>query len=112
MSASINPVSFKTEVKTEDGKTYAKTTIHDDAALERVKRLKHEAVLDKARLGIHDNADLRMVISCPSIVLWNYFKRDHPKTYSLLNSKDESERMKGAKQVQFIHPEWIIQERL
>jgi len=108
----MSAVRHNTKVITEDGVTYAKTVFNDDAALDKVRKLKHENVLDKARLGLHDNADMRMVISCPSVVLWNYFKRDHKKTYELLNSKDETERMKGAKQVQFLHPEWIIQQRL
>ena len=110
MSTSAGAVPFQTKVQTEDGITYAKTTFQDDAALERVRQLKHENVLDKARLGLHDNADLRMVISCPSEALWSYFIRDYPDIYKLLQSKDQF--LKGAKQVQFMHPEWIIQSRL
>lgn len=108
----MQQVTHSTQVKTEDGITYAKTVFNDSMALDRVKRLRDGSVLDRAKFGMHDDADLRLVISCPSVVLWGYFKRDHAKTYELLNSKDETERMKGAREMQFIHPEWCIMSRL
>ena len=108
----MQQVTHSTQVKTEDGITYSNTVFNDDIALDRVKRLRDENVLDRAKFGMHDGADLRLVISCPSVVLWNYFKRDHAKTYELLNSKDETERMMGAREMRFLHPEWCIMSRL
>lgn len=105
-------IGHATQLKTENGVTYAKTVFQDDAALSRIKALRDEKVLDKAQLALHDNADLRLVVSCPSLVMWNFFKRDHAATYKLLHSDNEHERMKGAKQVEFLHPEWCIYSRL
>jgi len=105
-------IPYHTQVKTEDGITYAKTVFQDDKALEKVARLRHENVLDKGKLGVHDDADLRMVFSCPSLVMWNFFKRDHPQTYKLMNSTSEDDRMKGSKQLQILHPEWCVYTRV
>lgn len=104
----MSAVPFQTRVLTEDGITYAHTKFHDDAALEKVKRLRDEHVLAKATLGVHDDADMRMIISCPSIVQWNYFKRDYPEVYERISSTVEDTRMKGCRELEILHPEWVV----
>lgn len=96
----------------EDGKLCVHRTFHDDYALEKAKRLRESNIMAKAKLSLHDNEDIRFAISCPSTEQWILFKRDHRDTYKLLTSRHEQERMKGARQIQLLHPEWVVQERL
>lgn len=97
----------------EDGKYHAKTTFFDDDALEHNKKIRNSGMLEKSALGLHDNADVRMAISCPSTTQWMYFKSKHYETYKLLTSQtSEEDRMKGARQLQLLHPDWVVFERL
>ena len=99
-------------VKKEDGKAYCHTVFHDDASLDQNQRIRSSGMLEKGKLGLHDNEDLRMVISCPDTLQWAIFKKKNPETYRLLKSADEAERMKGALQIQLLHPAWVVQSRL
>ena len=99
-------------VVSQDNKLYIQTNFADDYALERNKQIKAAALLDKAKFNLHDGEDIRMIISCPDTLQWTLFKRDHKETYKLILSRREEERMKGCRQLQILHPEWVIQERL
>jgi hypothetical protein len=101
----------KTIGKSEDGKFYVQTTFYDDAALHRNNDIRLSGMLNKGKLGLHDNEDIRGVISCPSVEQWNIFKKKHKPTMDLLNSKDESTRMKGFKQVEILEPNWVVYSR-
>lgn len=98
--------------KTEDGKLYSQTTFVDDKTLAHNRKLRDTGFLDKGKLGLHDDADIRLVISCPTSEQWVLFKNQNPETYKLLVSKVEHERMKGARQVSLLEPEWITHTRL
>lgn len=104
--------NYDTIVKVEDGKLHAKTTFYDDESLNQNDRIRNSGMLDKAKLGVHQDEDVRMAISCPSVVQWNTFKKKNSATYKLLMSCNETERMRGAKQVQILHPDWVVYERL
>lgn len=99
-------------VKREGGKLYHQTTFHDDKTLAHNRRLADSGFLDKSELGLHDDADIRMVISCPSVEQWTLFKDQNPEVYKLLTSTNEHERIKGARQISLLKPEWIIHTRL
>lgn len=99
-------------VVTHGNELYIQTDFADDAALERNKQIKAAALLDKAKLKLHDDEDVRMIISCPDGIQWSLFKRQHEETYKLIHSRLEEERMKGCRQLQILHPEWVVQERL
>ncbi len=101
----------KTLVKTEDGKLYAQTTYYDDVALEQNNKIRLSGMLEKGKLGLHDDEDIRYVISVPSSMQWQLFKTKYPETYKLITSKTESERMSGCKQLQILHPAWVVMER-
>lgn len=96
----------------EDGKLYARTVFNDDVALERNKQIRAAGLINKAKLNLHDQEDIRMVISCPDTLQWSLFKRDFPDIARNLHSKCETERMSACKQLQILHPEWVLQERL
>ena len=97
---------------TEGGVLYAKTTFHDDAALDINTNIRNSKMLEKAKLGLHDGEDVRLVISCPDTLQWMYWKRDNPDIYAMLHSKDEAERMRAAKLIQIMQPSWVVQHRL
>ena len=96
----------------EDGKLWIHTTYHDDAALERNKQIRSAKLMEKAKLSLHEDEDVRMVVSCPSVSQWNLFKKQHGETYDLVMSTLEHERMRGARQLQLLHPEWVVQSRM
>ena len=96
----------------QDDKLYIHTHFQDDPALERTKQLRNSQAFDKAKLGLHENEDMRAMISCPSVEQWLIFKKKHHETYKLLSSKHEFERMKGVRQIRLLHPEWVIQTRI
>ena len=101
-----------TQARSEDGLFYVHTEYYDDVALERNKQIASSGMLANMKLGLHDDEDVRMVISCPSTDQWILFKRKNPETYKLLVSTIEAERMKGARQLQILHPAWVVQSRL
>lgn len=96
----------------QDKHLVVQTTFHDDANLERNKKLRNSGMIDKGKLGLHDNEDIRMVISCPDPIQWSLFKKKFPDIYKAIMSADEAERMKGCWRLKLLHPEWVIQERL
>lgn len=98
--------------KLEDGKLYCHTVFHDDDALDRNKAIKNSGAMEKSKFGLHDDEDIRMIISCPDTMQWAIFRKKHPDTYRLIKSRDEAERMKGARQLQILHPAWVIMDRL
>jgi len=102
---------YRTRVKTEDGKLYAHTIFNDDKSLEQNNKIRLSGMLDRAKLNLHDNEDVRGAISCPSSLQWSIFKKKHLDTYKLIMSKDESDRMKGMAQIEILEPSWVIYSR-
>jgi len=96
----------------EDGTMYFNTTYYDDASLQRNADIRKAGFLDKGKLGLHENEDIRLAISCPSVEQWNLCKKKHPETFDLLMSRNEPMRMKGARQLQLLHPDWVVMDRL
>jgi len=95
----------------EDGKIYAKTTFHDDYSLAINNKIRMSGMLDKHKLGLHENEDTRAIISCPSTMQWGLFKKKHRETYDLITANTEVERMKGVRQIQLLHPDWVLMVR-
>ena len=106
------PANNIEKIAFEDGTLYVHQTYYDDASLERNKQIRNSAIMDKLKLGLHENEDVRMAISCPSLMQWNRFKKLHPETYALLMSNREEERVRGARQLQILEPAWVVQSRL
>jgi len=100
-----------TRARSEAGKFYVEQTFYDDMSLEQNQRIRNSKMLERAKLGLHDNEDIRGVISCPSTEQWMIFKKKHTETYKLLTSKLEAERMKGLRQVSLLKPAWVIYDR-
>jgi len=96
----------------EDGEYYCETTFHDKKALEQNNKIRNSGMLDKGALGLHDNADIRMAISCPDTLQWSIFCKKNLETIKLIRSTNEVERLKGARQLQILHPEWVVFSRL
>ncbi len=103
---------YLTTAIVEDDKLFVHTTNFDDRALDQNERIRSSGILDKGKLGLHGDEDIRMAISCPSVVQWNTFKKKHYDTYKLITSRLEDERMKGCKQLQILEPAWVVMERL
>ncbi len=96
----------------EDGEYYCETKFFDTKSLEQNAKIRNSGMLDDGALGLHDNADIRMAISCPSTLQWSIFCKKNADTYKLIKSTDEQERIKGARQLQILHPSWVVFDRL
>ena len=103
---------YRQTVKKEGDLHVFKTQYFDKESLAINDRIRKSGMLNKAELGLHDDADIRMAISFPSVVLFSAFKKKHPDIYEMLHSKDEAVRMRGAKQLQLVHPEYCVYDRL
>ena len=101
-----------TQTAVEDGTFYTHTTHYNDAALARNQRIRNSGILEKAKLQLHDNEDVRGVISCPSVLEWNIFNNEHPELKGLLNSTHEHERLKAMDIVSLHHPDWVLYTRM
>ena len=96
-----------------DGKDmHVKTTFNDDKSLDTNENIRRSRMLEKGTFGLHDNEDVRLVISCPSTLQWAIFRRKYPDIYKSVLSQDEAIRMQGANQLQLLHPEWVVMSRL
>ena len=102
---------YKTRVKSEDGLFYVETVFNDKEQLKQNDRIRASGMLEKAQLGLHEKEDIRGVLSIPSVILWNYFKRNNPITYALLQSPDEEQRISAMQKIYEIHPEWFVYDR-
>lgn len=102
----------RVRAKSEDGKFYVETIFMDDKALDQNSRIRNSGMLDKGKLGLHDNEDIRAVISCPTVEQWNLFKKNNPITYSLIKSPEEHMRMKGIAALSKLEPAWVVYTRL
>ena len=100
-----------TATEVEDGKLFIKTKFFDDDAIARNKRIRDSGILEKAKLELHHNEDIRGAISCPSVGQWNQFNKDHPEMQSLLNSSHEHERMAALRLVSLHKPNWVLMTR-
>lgn len=92
----------------ESGKYTVHTVIHDDAILERNKRIRLESLLTtRSKLNLHENERIDYAFSIPQ-ESWTFFKRDFPDIANGLHSKDEAIRYKSARELAILHPEWVI----
>ena len=101
----------------EGGRFHVHTRFFDDAALAQNRRIADSGMLDKGKLGLHDDEDIRFVISCPSTRQWALFKKDNPEIYKLITTRGtdaiaDADRMKGARKLSILHPAWVVYSRL
>ena len=102
----------KSRVITQGDTLYVHSIYDDKQSLDQNSRIRNSGMMDNGQLSLHNDADIRMSISCPSVEQWTVFKRKHSGSYQLLMSSKEEERMRGAKQLQILHPEWVVYSRL
>lgn len=95
----------------EDGKLQCRTIFHDDKSLEQNNKIRLSGMMEKAKLGLHDNEDMRYVLSIPSTLQWQIFKKKNPDIYKLIKSSEEAERMRGCKLLHLLEPDWVIMHR-
>jgi hypothetical protein len=100
------------EFKRDGNILQAKTVFKDDKALGINEDIRLSGMLDNKKFGLHDDEDVRLVISCPDGLQWLIFKKKHYETYKKLMSFDEPLRMEGARELQILHPAWVVMSRL
>jgi 1,4-alpha-glucan branching enzyme len=91
----------------ESGKYTFHTKILNDHILERNKRIRLESLMTKGKSIPLLEAGVEYAFSIASEE-WGFFKRDYPDIVAGIRSKDEEERFKAARQLQILHPEWVI----
>lgn len=87
------------------------TKFYDDATLKRNQTLRNADLLNKAKMQLHDNEDIRFMISCPSQFQWQIFKKRYPDLHKGLHSQVEHERMSAARKIAILEPTWVVQTR-
>ena len=100
-----------TQGRSENGLFHVHTRYFDDVALQRNRDIAASGMLERSKLGLHDNEDMRGVISCPSVEQWNQFKKKNPDVYALLTSKQEHDRVRAVQLIDILHPDWVIYSR-
>jgi len=100
----------QTSVKLDGKRLFVHTLVHDDPILEANRRIANERVLERAKMPLHENEDLRAHIQVDPD-LWAIFKRKNPDVYRLICSRDEGERMRGVRQLHILHPAWVTYAR-
>ena len=100
-----------TRLITQDDTLFVHTVFDDDAAIKRNTMLRDADLLTRAKLGIHDDADIRFILSVPSVMQWNLWKKAHPEDAKHLFGKDDVLRIRAAHRLSIEHPEWVIQSR-
>jgi len=101
----------------EDDKLYVHTVFNDDASLKKNAAIRDENLMDRHTLGLHDDADTRMAISCPSTLQWGLFKKKHADIYKLITTVGQGDeanelRIRGARLLEILHPTWVVFSRL
>jgi len=89
-----------------------KTVFYNDKQLDQNTRLRNHLENSKHNIPIHDNAPTRAIFSFPSMEEYTRFIRKNPETNELMESNIEVERIKGFKQLELLHPEYCIYNRL
>lgn len=80
--------------------------------LEENARLRNSHLMKKGmKKGIMDNQKIEYWFRIPSLELYQEFQRLHPRVMEEINSPDESVRMKGARAMSLLEPEWVIFNR-
>ena len=97
--------------KSEDGRFYVTQKFYDEGSLRRNHELRKAGVLNRGKLGLHDNEDIRYAISVPSADQWQLWKAANPDIYKLIKSPLEHDRMRGCKQLHILKPDWVIMSR-
>jgi hypothetical protein len=100
-----------TTVVSQDNKLYVDTQFNNKASLDINKKIRNSRMLDKLKLGLHDNEDVRGTLSIPSNLEWQLFKRKHPDIYNDLKAPQEADRMSALRRIQMLEPEWVLMER-
>tara|TARA_R110000796_G_scaffold101866_6_gene210638 strand:+ start:3269 stop:3613 length:345 start_codon:yes stop_codon:yes gene_type:complete len=100
-----------TRLVTEGSTLYVDTQFHNKASLEINKKIRNSQMLDKLKLGLHDNEDVRATLSIPSNMEWELFKKKHPDIYNDLKAPQETDRMSALRRIQLLEPEWVLMER-
>lgn len=80
--------------------------------LEENARLRNSHLMKKGmKKGLMDNQVIEYWFRIPSMELYQEFQRLHPRVMEDLQSPDESTRMKGARAMSLLEPEWVIFNR-
>jgi hypothetical protein len=95
----------------EGGTLFIDTQYHNQHSLNVNKKIRDSHMLDKMKLGLHDNEDVRATLSIPSNLEWTAFKNKHPDIYNDLKAPQEADRMNALRRIQILEPEWVLMER-
>lgn len=88
---------------------YVETTDHDAQALDQIQRVKQAELLSQGQaFGAHEGAVLEYAFSIPSTWQWARFKRDHPDIARGLHSPNDTERLKAARRLALMKPQWVV----
>lgn len=84
----------------------------DHGVLKENERIRKSGLMQKnMRKGLMDNQPIEFWLRIPSANHLQQFMMHHPRVMEDLHSPDESTRMKGARNMALLEPEWVLFSR-
>jgi len=83
------------------------TIYHDDESLKKTKALRDEEIFKKGTKIPFGDQQVYHAFSIPE-GRYALLKRDYPDMMAAIHSRDEAVRMKAARELSIIHPEFVV----
>ncbi len=83
------------------------TIFHDDESLEKTKRLRDAEIFKRGTKIPFADQQVYHAFSIPE-GRYALLKRDFPDMMEAIKSKDEAVRMKAARELSILHPEFVV----
>jgi len=97
---------------TGDGKKHHVVEQYNDCGvLAENAKLRSSDVLKDVKTVLHEGEKIEYWFRIPNNALFKEFKRAYPEVWDMIESADESIRMRGSQQMSILKPEWVIQKR-
>lgn len=81
----------------------------DNGVLAENARIRQSGKMQKGmKKGLMDNQKIEYWMRIPTVNHLQQFTKQHPRIMEDLHSLDESTRMKGARAMALLEPEWVI----
>ena len=83
--------------------------LDDNGVLAENARIRQSGKMQKGmKKGLMDNQKIEYWMRIPTVNHLQQFTKQHPRIMEDLHSIDESTRMKGARAMALLEPEWVI----
>lgn len=99
------------DVHGKKGMHHVVEQFNDCNVLAENELLRHADVLNNTKTVLHEGEKIEYWFRIPNLPLYKEFRRLHPDIIEMIESPDESIRMKGAQRMAILQPRWVIKKR-